>query len=169
MGLSPAGGHHAAREADHKDEDEDYGSYVSWRPGTFELIIDGMEIWGSNLLDLVCHVVCQCRTQPMTHGSPGPPSGFTTLRHTNASRELVRYRWRWPQIYSGAAASIHARPYDEGHNDDDYTEDMLEKSAVAGVSLDDEEMGEEEAKAGWNGSATPEGGDDDNDDNDDSC
>ena len=28
---------------------------------------------------------------------------------------------------------MHARPYDEGDNDDDYTEDMLEKSAVAGV------------------------------------
>ena len=28
---------------------------------------------------------------------------------------------------------------------------------------------EEEAKAGWNGSATPEGGDDDNNDNHDSC
>ena len=64
---------------------------------------------------------------------------------------------------------MHARPYDEGDNDDDYTEDMLEKSEVAGVSLDDEEMGEEEAKAGRNGSATPEGGDDDNNDNHDSC
>ena len=145
------------------------GSYVSWTPGTIDLIFDGMEIWGSNLLDLVCHVMRQCRTQPMTHGSPGPPPGFTTLRHTDASPKLVRYRWCWPQIYSCAAASMHARPYDKGDNDDDYTEDMLGRSAVAGVSMDDEEMGEEEAKAGWNGSATPEGGDDDNNDNHDSC
>ena len=64
---------------------------------------------------------------------------------------------------------MHARPYDKGDNDDDYTEDMLGRSAVAGVSMDDEEMGEEEAKAGRNGSATPEGGDDDNNDNHDSC
>ena len=145
------------------------GSYVSWTPGTIDLIFDGMEIWGSNLLDLVCHVMRQCRTQPMTHGSPGPPPGFTTLRHTNASPELVRYRWCLPQIYSCVAASMHTRPYDKGDNDDDYTEDMLERSAVAGVSMDDEEMGEEEAKAGRNGSATPEGGDDDNNDNHDNC
>ena len=237
MGFSPAGGHHATREAGYKGEDEDYGSsagsegeselrqwqtpsshfrwylafssaeegeqvlawqdlanqakatlpkamrdralallrwlragsYVSWTPGTIDLIFDGMEIWGSNLLDLVCHVMRQCRTQPMTHGSPGPPPGFTTLRHTNASPELVRYRWCWPQIYSCAAASMHTRPYNKGDNDDDYTEDMLERSAVAGVSMDDEEMGEEEAKAGRNGSATPEGGDDDNNDNHDNC
>ena len=35
--------------------------------------------------------------------------------------------------------------------------------------MNDEEMGGEEAKAGRNGSATPEGGDDDNNDNQDSC
>ena len=64
---------------------------------------------------------------------------------------------------------MHTRPYDKGDNDNDYTEDMLERSAVAGVSMDDEEMGEEEAKAGRNGSATPEGGDDDNNDNHDNC
>ena len=101
------------------------GSYVSWTPGTIDLIFDSMEIWGSNLLDMVCHVMRQCRTQPMTHRSPGPPPGFTTLRHTNASLKLVRYRWCWPQIYSCAAASMHARPYNEGDNDDEYTEDML--------------------------------------------
>ena len=43
-------------------------SYVSWRPGTLELIFDDMGIRGCKLLDLVGHVVRQCRTWPLTAG-----------------------------------------------------------------------------------------------------
>ena len=62
----------------------------------WELIVDGMEIRGSNLLDLVGHVMCQCHAQPLMHGSPSLSPGFakfaTALRHAYASWELVRNR-----------------------------------------------------------------------------
>ena len=73
--------------------------YVSWRPNTLKLIVNGFEIRGSNLLDLVGHVVCQCWPQPLKHGSPGPHPSFAklapTLRHANASWELLRH---WSEI-----------------------------------------------------------------------
>ena len=154
------------------------GGYVSWRPRTLELIVDGMEIRGSNLLDLIGHVMRQRCTQPLMHRLPGPPPGFAkfaiALGYANASRELGRNRWHWPQIYSDADARNrwhwpqmysdadafeHACPYDD---DDDDREDGREKSA-AGVSSDDEETGKEEAKAILNGTVMPEGGSDDDD------
>ena len=50
-----------------------------------------MEIWGSNLLDLVSHVMCQRWPQPLMHRSPGPPPGFSKFGDEETSR-----RRPWP-------------------------------------------------------------------------
>ena len=99
------------------------GDYVSWRPGTLELIVESVEIQGSNLLDLVSHVVHLRHPRLLKHRLPDRPPGFAKffaiLRHVNASRELVRDRQRWSEIYHGpATAQVH--PYD---NEDDEEED----------------------------------------------
>ena len=56
------------------------GGYISWRPDTLELIVDGIEHKGTNLVDLAGHVVWQRRTEPLMHGSPGLPWGFADFR-----------------------------------------------------------------------------------------
>ena len=80
------------------------GGFIRWRPDTLELIVNGIEHKGTNLVDLAGHVVRQRRPEPLVHGSPGPPWGFAeftaALRRANASCELVRNRCRWPEIYS---------------------------------------------------------------------
>ena len=87
-------------------------------------------------------------------GAPGCPQ---CARYTNASWELVRNRHCWPLIHS--TASTRSRPYD-----DDDMEDRQEKSPVVGLSLDNEDMWEEEEnKARWNGLVMLECGDDNND------
>ena len=68
------------------------GGYVSWLPGTLELLIVSMKLRGSNLLDLISQTMHQHCVEPLMHRSP----------------QLVRNRHRWPLIYS--AASAHAPP-----------------------------------------------------------
>ena len=115
------------------------GGYISWRPDTLELVVDGIEHKGTNLVDLVGHVVRQRRAEPLVHGSPGR-HGFAefaaTLRCANASHELMRNRCRWPQIYS-----------DDDNDDDDGTEaeDVRAKSEPSEVEDKEEELWEEEA------------------------
>ena len=100
------------------------GGYISWRPDTLELIVDGIEHKSTNLVDLVGHVAQQRRAEPMMHGSPGLPPGFAefaaVLRRANASHELVRNRHRWPVIYSTRS--------DDDDSDDTEAEDVGENS-----------------------------------------
>ena len=83
------------------------GGYVSWIPGTLEMVVDGQKQRGTNLVDLAGHVVRQRGADPLQRGSPGPPPGFvkfaSALRRANASRELVRNRRRWGMVYDGGA------------------------------------------------------------------
>ena len=106
------------------------------------MIVDGIEHKGTNLVDLAGHVVRQRRAEPLVHGSPGPPRGFAelaaALRRANASRELVRNRRRWLQIYSD----------DDDSDEDDGTEaeDVRAKSEPSEVEdEEEEELWEEEA------------------------
>ena len=73
------------------------------------------------------------------HGSPGPPPGFAefaaALRRANASRELVRNRRRWSQIYSASDDD------DDDSGDDTEAEDVHTKSDP---SKNEEELWEEE-------------------------
>ena len=103
-----------------------------------ELIFDGIEHKGTNLVDLAG----QRRPEPLVHRLPGQPPGFVefmaALRCANASRELVRSRCRWSQIYSN----------DDGSDDDDHMEvgDVRTKSEPSEVEdEEEEELWEEEA------------------------
>ena len=116
--------------------------YINWRPDTLELIVDGIEHKGTNLVDLAGHVVQQRSAGPLVHDSPGPPPGFgefaAVLRCTNARRELVINRRRWPQIYSASSSSS-----DDDGGDDMEAEDVSTKSEPS--DCEKEELWEEEA------------------------
>ena len=78
------------------------GGYISWRPDMLELIDDGIEHKGTNLVDLARHFVRKHCAEPLMHGSSGPLPSFAkftvVLRRANASHELVRNRHHWPLI-----------------------------------------------------------------------
>ena len=50
------------------------GGYISWKPDTLELIVDGIEHKGTNLVELARHVVRQRRAEPALPSSR-PRSG----------------------------------------------------------------------------------------------
>ena len=118
------------------------GNYVSWRPGTLELVVDGTEQRGIDLLDLASHVVHQRPTKPLLCGSPSLPPGFgkftIALRYTNASREMVKNRRCWPFIYSIAAPL-------SGDDDDEIGEGMQEEEDKK-IRLEEEQREDEEGE-----------------------
>ena len=91
------------------------GGYIRWRSGNLELIIDSMEIIGSDLLDLASHAVYKHCAEPLKQPSPGLPVCFakfaTALRCTNTRQELLRNRRCCPQINSvGLQQQVQPKP-----------------------------------------------------------
>ena len=119
------------------------GGYISWRPDTLELIVDGIEHKGTNLVDLVGHVLRQRCAELLLYGSPGPPPGFAefgaALRRANASRELVRNRCCWPQIYS-ASDDEDVRTESEPSEVEDEEEELWEEEAIESLRTEPSAM-----------------------------
>ena len=71
---------------------------ISWTPGTLEMVVDGMQQRGSNLLDLSDHMVCQHSAKLLQWLLPGPPPNFAS--------PLADSRRCWPLIYTMPMTSM---------------------------------------------------------------